>query len=98
MVVAPSYPLPQRRLPRRRPCVPPRRIYVSPSTIPELLPGGVRYPRCPIDGTAEAESEAEAAAASASSDLEKKFRSHSDEIGEGEGEGRRFSLFPFSSA
>ena len=38
--------------------------------------GGIRYPRCPLDGTAEAATVTEAAAASASSDLEKKFRSH----------------------
>ena len=64
----------------------------------EFCLGGIRYPRCPLDVTAEAAAEAEAAVALASSDIEKKSRSHSDERGDGEGEGTRFSFFPFSSA
>ena len=63
-----------------------------------FCPGGIQYPRFPLDGTAEVAAEAEAAATSASSDLEKKFRPHSDKIVEGEGEGTHFSFFPFSSA
>ena len=59
-------------------------------------PWGIRYHRCPLDGTTDAAAEVEAAAALASSDIEKKFRSNSDKRGEGEGEGTYFSFFPFS--
>ena len=61
--------------------------------------GGIGYPCCPIDSTAEAASEAEAVteaeATLASSDIEKKFRSHSNKRGEGEEEVTRFSLLTF---
>ena len=60
---------------------PQRRIYISPCGVPEILPGGIRYPHCPLDGTTEAAVEAEAAATLDSSDLEKNFKSNSNERG-----------------
>ena len=64
---------------------PPRRIYISSCSVPEFLRGVIQYPRCCLDGTAEATAEAEATAALVSSDLDNMLRLHYDEIGEVEG-------------
>ena len=62
--------------------------------------GGIQYPCCPLDGTAEAAVEAEDADAAASAyyNLDNKLRLHTYEICEVEGEGTHFSFFPLSLA
>ena len=58
--------------------IPPRQIYISPSTIPERFLWGVQYPHYHIDCTTEAAAEVVDAAALDFSDLKKKFGSYFD--------------------